>query len=146
MKNLFYLSITILFSLAVYACGQLDNPSLVGAHSSKKLDAMDPDAARKAIAKWDSMRTQVIVRLDSMGLAADSIYVVNGFHVPYDDIQSLVNNIGDENQLFAMLAVETDSLGNPHFALIFQAPDTTKEHTIQYYDFTRPCPNYCPAK
>lgn len=146
MKNLLYLSITAVLAVVIFACGQSDRPQQAVAGAHKRLTEMDPDEARKAIAKWDSIRGNVIVRLDSMGIPGDSIYVVNGFHVPFDDIQSLVNNIGQEDQLFAMLAVETDSLGNPHYALIFQAPDTTKEHTIRYYDFTKPCPTNCPDK
>lgn len=127
--------------MSQFACGSDSKPPVsVG----KPLLQMDPQKAQAAIAKWDSTRTQVILALDSMGRAADSMYVVNGFHVPFKDIRSLMDNVGDDEQVFAMLAVETDKFGNPQFALIFQAPDTTKEHKVQYYDFTKPCPTNCP--
>lgn len=141
MKKLLLLAITF---ATLFACRQSDGPKPESLEPTKALTQMDPRVARQAIEKWDSIRTNTIVWLDSMGKASDSMYVVKGFHVPFDDINSLVHNIGDKSQLFAMLAVETDEKGNPRFALIFQAPDTSKQKTIQYYDFTKPCPNNCP--
>jgi hypothetical protein len=142
MKNLYYLAFPFFFSLVLFACGQKADKELVA--PSHVLDEMDPKKARVAIAEWDSLRTSFIGTLDSMGQAGDSIYVVKGFHVPFDDIRQLMDNIGNKEQLFAMLAIEKDRAGNPHLALIFQAPDTSKAQTIRFYDFTKPCPNNCP--
>ena len=141
MKNLLFLFATGLFVTSQFACGSDSKPPVsVG----KPLEQMDPSKAQEAIAKWDSTRSRVIIVLDSMGHAADSMYVVKGFHVPFKDIRSLMDNVGNDEQVFAMLAVETDKFGKPQFSLIFQAPDTTKERTIRYYEFTKPCPTNCP--
>ena len=141
MKNLLFLFAAGLFVTSQFACGSESKPQV---SAGAPLLQMDPVKAQKAIEKWDSTRTQVIIALDSMGRAGDSMYVVKGFHVPFKDIRSLMDNVGDDEQVFAMLAVETDKLGKPQFSLIFQAPDTTKERTIRYYDFTKPCPTNCP--
>ncbi len=142
MKNLLYLPVWAIFAAAVFACGQPSTPPAL-VHS-KAPDEMDPKEAQAAIAEWDSLREVVVDYLDSKGNPEDTIYIAKGFNIPFDDIQDLMDNVGDKSQLFAMLAIEKDSAGNPYLSLIFQAPDTSARKTIRYYDFTKPCPNNCP--
>jgi hypothetical protein len=142
MKNLLYLPLWVLLAAAVYACNQPSTPP--GPAHGKVPDEMNPREAKAAIAEWDSLRKVVVNYLDSTGSPEDTIYIAKGFNIPFDDIQDLMDNVGDKSQLFAMLAIEKDSAGNPYLSLIFQAPDTSKKQTIRYYDFTKPCPNNCP--
>lgn len=142
MKNLLYLPLGVLLAAAFYACGpSSDHPAPA---PGKAPDEMNPREAKAAIAEWDSLRKVVVNYLDSTGNPEDTIYIAKGFNIPFDDIQDIMNNTGDKSQLFAMLAIERDSAGNPYLSLIFQAPDTSKSQTVRYYDFTKPCPNNCP--
>lgn len=146
MKNLLFLAFMSFLFVGIYACTQpsSNSPAQVAAKSDTPIQFfMDPEKARFSIAAWNAMRKQIVSNLDTTHFI-DTAYVARGFHVPLNDLRRILANIGDTTQLYAMLAVQ-DSAGNPakpQLTLIFQAPD--KNRTLQYYDFTLPCPKQCP--
>jgi len=147
MKNLLFLAFTATLFGGIFACGKPSDSHHATQSALTNKDFvrpfMDPEKARFAISAWNALRTHIVSDLDTTHFI-DTNYVARGFHVPFNDLKAILNNIGDTTQLFAMLAVQ-DSAGNPAkpmLTLIFQAPD--KEGNLKYYDFTLPCPKQCP--
>lgn len=147
MKNLIFFTVITGMFLGIFACGTAaSDPKPSSSHQDTVAyhEEMDPKLALPAIHKWDTLRGTIIKALKGLDAPQDTGFVAKGFHIPFNDIQSILRNTGDTSQLFAMLAIEHDAAGNPYLALIFQAPDKTSNQTIRYYDFTKPCPNNCP--
>jgi hypothetical protein len=151
MKNLTIITLFCSLLLPIFACqqpspapkkegeakitsmGTAINPSII----------IDPDKAKAADQAWVKKRAELIQLFIKNKVGGDSIYLAKGFHVPLRDMQSIVNNIGNTNQLFAMQGIQLDSTTRqPQITLIFQAPD--KNGVLQYFDFTSPCPSVCP--
>ena len=154
MKHLLYPALLTIFLAGIFACNSpAPKPPKI---QSKALSSgtpdpgvfMNPGNANIAKHKWQALRPIFVNALKGMDAPQDTIYVAKGFHIPLDDLRDILNNIGDDSQLYAMLGIQYDSTKTPpapYISLIFQAPDTTARRTIQYYDFTRPCPSDCPS-
>ena len=79
---------------------------------------------------------------------------VRGFEVQQKELKDILNAIGPDTtaRVFALLAIG-DSLTHesqahvqvPELVFVVEKIDnSTKGQSFTYYDFTRPCPNYCP--
>ena len=79
---------------------------------------------------------------------------IRGFEVRQKELVEILNSIGKDStaRVFALLAIG-DSISTstqktvqvPELVFVVEKIDNaTNGHTFSYYDFTRPCPNYCP--
>ena len=148
MKNLLFLSFAAFLFACIFACTQS------GSHSAAQVAAksgdgivqpfMDPEQATRAFYRWDTTRPHILDILKTSHSPQDAHFISRGFHVPLNDLQRILDSIGDPSKLYAMLAIQDSAgiPGHPQITLIFQAPDKTK--TLRYYDFTQPCPYNCP--
>lgn len=153
MKHLIFIVFVALLFSGIFACADSNqhaplaekNPSATVAGPTVPL--MNPAAADTAKRKWEAIRRVLVTTLKGLDIPKDTNFVAKGFHVPFNDLKRILDNIGDTTQLFAMLAIQDSAgiPGKPMISLIFQAPDKTKAQTIQYYDFTKPCPSDCPS-
>jgi hypothetical protein len=151
MKNLIIIVLLFCLLLATFAC-QKPNPAPKKESEVKTATIaapirpaiiINPDKAKAADLAWVKKRAEIIQLFVKNKVGGDSIYLAKGFQVPLRDMQSIVNNIGNSNQLFGMQGIQLDSISKqPEITLIFQAPD--KNGVIQYFDFTKPCPLVCP--
>jgi hypothetical protein len=152
MKHLTFFALVVLLFSGIFACADSNqHPSLAEktptlAEDTPVVPLMNPAKADTAKRKWEALRRVLVNTLTGLDIPKDTNFVAKGFHVPYNDIKRILDNIGDTSQLFAMLAIQDSAgiPGKPMISLIFQAPDKTKAQTILYYDFTKPCPSDCP--
>ena len=153
MKHLPFLALMLVLFAGIFACNQPGSPSNGPANVQVTPDPnpghyplMDPVKANEAKLKWDQLRGVLVNTLKGINVPNDTNFVARGFHVPFNDLKRILDNIGDTTQLFAMLAIQDSAgiPGKPMISLIFQAPDKSPKGTIQYYDFTKPCPTNCP--
>ena len=152
MKHLPFFCLLLVGFSGIFACGTKE-PNAAPTEAKTTVSEIPPSLfiskpeATAGIARWDSLRTNLIALLNASDNASDTQYVAKGFHVPYSDLTRILANISDTSQLFAMLAIQYDSTQKPpapYISIIFQAPDKTPARTVRYYDFTRPCPQLCP--
>lgn len=152
MKHLTFFALVLLLFSGIFACSdsKQDVPPAdeKTAQSSDQnvLPLMDPLKADTAKRKWEALRVVLVNTLKGLDVPKDTNFVAKGFHVPFNDLKRIMDNIGDTTQLFAMLAIQDSAgiPGKPMISLIFQAPDKTPERAIRFYDFTKPCPSDCP--
>ena len=74
-------------------------------------------------------------------MGSESKYIVRGFHIKHGEFVDMINKMGNDLDVWAWLSIEE---GEP--ALIFEVTDNTPGDAggTNYYDFTTPCPNFCP--
>ncbi len=155
MKHLFsFTLITIMFA-GVLACTKSDTKhstpqsNALTADGNDRVLLLDPTLANTAMQRWQAVRGLMVNTFKGIDAPQDTAFIAKGFHIPISDLRKILNNIGDDSQLFAMLAIQYDSTKTPpapYISLVFQAPDTTKGRIIRFYDFTRPCPSDCPTQ
>lgn len=153
MKHLTFFALVVLLFSGIFACADSNqHPSLAEksqtlTEDNPMIPLMNPEKADTAKRKWEALRRVLVTTLNGLDIPKDTNFVAKGFHVPFNDLKRILDNIGDTSQLFAMLAIQDSAgiPGKPMISLIFQAPDKTKAQTIQYYDFTKPCPSDCPS-
>jgi hypothetical protein len=110
-----------------------------------------PDSLAKAeMARWLGKRSAIQSSIQRCGTPGDTLFVVRGFHIPRNEMQAILDSLGKmpnrgaNTVLWGMLAIKTDpKTGQLESNFIFQATDTATKNSI-YFDFTRPCPTYCP--
>ncbi|MFK7970615.1 MAG: hypothetical protein AB8F95_09615 [Bacteroidia bacterium] len=69
---------------------------------------------------------------------------VHGFRLNHGDIKALEddNDIHNADTIYAMLGYNTDSA---FFDLVFCIETPKNSGTYRYFDFTQPCPQFCPG-
>lgn len=153
MKHLPFVLFVVFLFAGIWACSspasqQPDKHAAKALVDTNILPLINPTEATAAKARWQELRAQMVSFLKTIKAAPmDTQFVAKGFHVPYRDLRKILDNVGDTTQLYAMLAIQYDTIRGvpqPYISLIFQAPDTTRARTVRYYDFTRPCPTECP--
>ncbi len=153
MKHLLSFALILILFAGIFACTQSDpknskpQSNALTAADNGPAPFIEPIAANAAMQRWQVLRSMLVNTFKGIDAPQDTAFIAKGFHVPLDDLRKVLNNIGEDSQLFAMLAIQYDSTQTPpapYISLIFQAPDTTRAKTIRFYDFTRPCPSDCP--
>ena len=74
---------------------------------------------------------------------------IKGFDVATAELTEILNDIdpGNTAEVFTMLGVRANatSLTEPEVVFVLKETNTTTQAvTFTYYDFTRPCPTFCP--
>lgn len=77
--------------------------------------------------------------------------LIQGFQIPVKEFQTMLAALGSEPQVWGKLAIQyDDKTKKPYLGLIFQgkpAGDTTTQFAnFKFYDFSMPCPDYCPDR
>ena len=136
---------TLLFVLAV--CGAIylqffsdsnshTNSGQTGGPSELPNEIDSTQAAAEMLA-WDTLRAEFIVAINnSQDLTGDAKYVAKGFNIPTVDMLDIIETIKSGTNVLGMLAIRDTAI-----TMIFQVID--QHEKMRYYDFTKPCPNYC---
>ena len=79
---------------------------------------------------------------------------IRGFEVQQRELMDILKTIGPDTtaRVFALLAIgdsistnTKDTILVPELVFVVEKIDnSTKGNSFSYFDFTRPCPNYCP--
>jgi len=104
------------------------------------------DSAQTWMTRWAAERSDMIQALANSPVASDTSFLVYGFHVPRLELDSMLAYLGPDPNVWAMLAIKYDSASQTFVPeLVFAAePAGGKKEPWSYYDFTTPCPTYCP--
>jgi hypothetical protein len=147
MKHLPFLTFLLFLFAGIFACTQsaptaeaqkAPAADMLAAVTTLNSHEIPASQALPAIGAWQVARSAMIPVLSQNSTTQpDAKYIAKGFKIPMADIQGILASIGDTSKLFAMLAIQDTSV-----TIIFQMPD--KSGVTKYYDFTQPCPNYCP--
>lgn len=62
-----------------------------------------------------------------------------GAKIPVCELQEILNDLGEEPEVWAMLAMKDGEL-----EIVFQGKEDAGSTNYKYYDFTIPCPKMCP--
>lgn len=123
-------------------------------HTSTKVDVsnfqISPDTAKQRIERYAEFSNNMTDFLEAAGVSSDSTkYFVYGQKVQIDELKSILESATDQhNDLYIMLGIdnvtqETDII----FSLRCDTVQCNFEPVLpfwEYFDFTRPCPQYCP--
>ncbi len=103
------------------------------------------DSAQTWMKRWGVERNGIVQVLANSPVASDSTLLVYGFHIPRLELDSMLNYLGPNPNVWAMLAVKYDNTQNAFVPeLVFAAEPNNTKADFSYYDFTAPCPTSCP--
>ncbi len=152
MNRNFILFVSLVTMLFIWAC-QPQAPTGASTTLASKAQTtltsplkISVDSARNQTNRWINTATG----LYSPGSPYDYL-LVQGFQIPAAEFKTMLDSLGANPQIWGKLAIQYDkNTKKPYLGLIFQgkpAGDTTTQFSkFQYYDFTYPCPDYCPDK
>lgn len=113
-------------------------------------EEINPACAETSIDAYMEYITSVKVALDDPSFPGKEDKLIRGVRVNREDMiqaLSLRDSTHDDEEIYIMMAMKTDESEVVYTDFIFTVQtgqgDTA---TYKYYDFTQPCPNYCPDK
>ncbi len=72
---------------------------------------------------------------------------VTGFLIDHGELITMLNQLGATNttdSIFVMLGINKNNIADVFFVAQSQSPSKPSTTTYSYYDFTSPCPTWCP--
>ncbi len=110
---------------------------------------IDRACAETAIDAYEDYLKTVKSVLDSASFIGNEEKLIRGVKISRDEIQELANLLKADTTVepYLMLALKGDSVG-VYADMIFtlQTGDGDDNTDYRYFDFTQPCPTYCPKK
>ncbi|MFT4665349.1 MAG: hypothetical protein ACI8YQ_004558 [Polaribacter sp.] len=110
---------------------------------------IDAVCAEISILAYDQYIKTVKAILDSVNSGGNEEKLIRGAKVGREEIQQLADLLEADSTAvpYIMLAFKEDSLG-VYTDMIFtiQSGDGSNDGDYKYFDFTQPCPTYCPKK
>ncbi|MDZ4704831.1 MAG: hypothetical protein SH848_12925 [Saprospiraceae bacterium] len=153
MKKLlpFFVTLPVLF-LGVFACNNSANETALTktesstAAGSGKLPAfqISADSAQTWMVRWATQRNEMVEVLQNSDIAQDTAFLVYGFQIPRLELDSMLNYLGPDPKVWAMLAIKYNATTQTFVPELVFAGEPNSGGSWSYYDFTAPCPNACP--
>ncbi|MFM9946901.1 MAG: hypothetical protein ACKV1O_03085 [Saprospiraceae bacterium] len=148
---LFLVTLPVLF-LGVFACNNSANETSMAktetstAASGGKLPAfqISADTAQAWMVRWANTRTDMVEVLQNSDIAQDTTFLVNGFQIPRLELDSMLNYLGPDPKVWAMLAIKYNAATQTFVPELVFAAEPATGGSWSYYDFTAPCPTSCP--
>ncbi len=94
--------------------------------------------------RWANTRTDMIEVLQNSDVAQDTAFLVYGFQLPRLELDSMLNYLGPDPKVWAMLAIKYNATSQTFVPELVFAAEPNSGGSWSYYDFTAPCPNACP--
>jgi hypothetical protein len=148
-EKLRYFFMGFVLALAcIWACTPGADSKVVVAESSKMKSKIPGALANQRIEAWEKVRKSIDSTLKPKKDSTLKSFVVKGFQIQPGEFQEMLNDLGPDPQVWAMLAISTDSITKkPIIDLIFKGRSKktiASGDEYEYYDFTDPCPPSCP--
>jgi len=152
MKSLFPFFLTLaVLTLGLCSCNNAGpEASAAKTESSgtnlKTLPAfqISADTAEAWMTRWVGARADMVNVLQNSDQAADTSFLVYGFHLPRLELDSMLSYLGPDPNVWAMLAIKYDATKQAFVPELVFAAEPERGGSWSYYDFTAPCPTACP--
>ncbi len=153
MKNAFTLIFVLMAgALLVWSC---NNSGSEGSMAKTESDAaagaslpafqIPADSAHVWMSRWIDKRHSIDQAITTCGTPSDTSYLVYGYQLPRLELDSMLQYLGPDPKVWAMIAIKYDSASQMFVPeLVFAAEPNAKIKDWSYYDFTAPCPTSCP--
>lgn len=105
---------------------------------------LEPACAQQDFQNWSSMSASMKTKLPP----AEQPYLVLGFHIPRFELDSMLAELGPGADVWAGLAIRYDEDLKKNITTVVFAgkpaqPAAAAGTNWAYYDFSRPCPDFC---
>ncbi len=105
---------------------------------------LDPACAQQDFQNWSGMSASMQSKLPP----AEQPYLVLGFHIPRYELDSMLTEMGPGADVWAGLAIRYDEQLKKNITTVIFAgkpvqPGGLTSEEWTYYDFSRPCPDFC---
>jgi hypothetical protein len=148
-EKLRYFFMGFVLALAcIWACTPASEPKTAEAVSKPNKTRIPSYVANQRIDQWEKERKSIDSMLKTKKDSTLKSFVVKGFQIQPGEFQEMLEDLGPNPQVWAMLAIAIDSTNDKQYLdLIFKGKSkkaTNSGDGYEYFDFSRPCPPACP--